>query len=131
MDGNDPWYWFIHNERWQVVGTFRGSDANPKERFIYHGAGLSGKGGSSYVDGIVCNDRDLSNGWAGAADGTLEARFYLNQNWRGDVAVVTDDEGVIQERTKYSAYGVPTCLASADYDGNGTVSSMDPSLHMP
>lgn len=131
MDGNDPWYWFIYNERWQVVRTFRGSDANPKERFIYHGAGLSGKGESSYVDGIVCNDRDLSNGWAGAADGTLEARFYLNQNWRGDVAVVTDDVGVIQERTKYSAYGVPTCLASADYDGNGSVSSMDPSLHMP
>ncbi len=79
----------------------------------------------------MCNDRDLSNGWAGAADGTLEARFYINQNWRGDVAVVTDDVGVIQERTEYSAYGVPTCLASADYDGNGSVSSMDPSLHMP
>ncbi len=30
VDGNDPWYWFIYNERWQVVGTFRGAMPTPR-----------------------------------------------------------------------------------------------------
>jgi RHS repeat-associated protein len=97
------------------------------------GGGLGAHGGGGYIARVEIPHPSTTNGWPirghAAADGTPEARFSINQNWPNtgadDVAVVTDDVGVIQERTKYSAYGVPTCLASADYDGNGVVNSTD------
>ena len=38
VDSNDPWYSFAYDEAWRQVATFRGSDAGPKEVFIYHAA---------------------------------------------------------------------------------------------
>ena len=48
VDGSDPWYWFFYDERWRMVATYRGSDSNPKERFVYHNAGDSGHRGASH-----------------------------------------------------------------------------------
>ncbi len=64
---------------WHAEGgwTF---DADPKERFVYHNAGLAGGGGSSYIDAVVLRDRDANTAWEDEADGTLEERVYYCQN---------------------------------------------------
>lgn len=64
-----------------------------------------------------------------ASDGTLEDRVYYGQNWRNDVSVlVKPDSGFgleIVEWVKYSAYGVPYCIAAGDYDRSGTTTGAD------
>jgi hypothetical protein len=50
VNGDDPWYFFCYDERWRIVATFRGSDADPKEAFVRHAAGLDGRGGCFYED---------------------------------------------------------------------------------
>jgi hypothetical protein len=54
----------------------------------YHNAGLGGFGGSSYIDAMVERFRDMTNGWAGAADGAKEEARYYCQNWRGDASLI-------------------------------------------
>ncbi|MBL8800491.1 MAG: hypothetical protein JNN27_00725 [Planctomycetes bacterium] len=117
------------DERWRQVATFRGSDANPKEQFVYHCAGNGGWGGSSYIDSVLLRDRDMTNGWTGAADGTLEERIYLLQNWRADVVAIVEPDGdggaTMVEWIKYSAYGVPFALPAGDTDSDGDCDSTD------
>jgi hypothetical protein len=51
-------------------------------------AGLGGFGGSSYIDAMIERLRDMSNGWAGAADGTMEeARYYCQKRGAGAAIV--------------------------------------------
>jgi YD repeat-containing protein len=123
VDGSDPWYYFVYDERWRPVATYRGSDTNPKELFVFNAAGKGGMGGSSYIDSVVLRDKDGNTAWTSAADGTLEDRIYYCQNWRNDVSVlVKPDSGnglEIVEWIKYSAYGVPYCIAAADYNRSG------------
>jgi len=38
VDGSDPWYYFLYDERWRIVATFRGTDAKPKDQYVYHAA---------------------------------------------------------------------------------------------
>ena len=104
---------------------FRGSDANPKERFVWHEAGLLGRGGSSYIDTVILRDRDANSGWTSAADGTLEERIYYAQNWRADVSVVLSSGGLVKEWVKYSAYGVPYSITPGDFDADGFLASND------
>ncbi|MCL4742522.1 MAG: hypothetical protein KJZ54_10010 [Phycisphaerales bacterium] len=47
-------------------------DADPKERLVYHNAGLAGGGGSSYIDAVILRDRDANTAWEDEADGTLD-----------------------------------------------------------
>ena len=115
----------VHDTKWRMVAVFRGSDAYPKERFVWHQAGLLGGGGSSYIDTVVFRDRDANSGWTSAADGTLEERVYYCQNWRADVSVVMSSSGLVKEWVKYSAYGVPFRVDPADYDGDGFVGGGD------
>lgn len=37
-------YYFAYDERWRMLATFRDQDSNPKERFVYHAAGMGGFG---------------------------------------------------------------------------------------
>ncbi len=127
VDGSDKTYYFAHDERWRVVAVYRGSDSDPKERYLYHAAGLRGHGGSSYIDQVVMRDRDANSDWTAAADGTLEERRYYLQNWRADVSAIIDSTGDIVEWVKYSAYGVPYALIPGDYDRDGDVDSADQS----
>jgi len=135
VDSSDPWYWYVQDSRWRTAATFRASawgfsgsnDTNPKETTIYHAAGLGGRGGSSYIDGVILADKDMTNGWGGAADGTREKRVYLLQNWRADVSCVTDQNGKVVEWVKYSPYGVPFRIDPADVDRDGVVDSSDSS----
>jgi hypothetical protein len=57
VDASDQTYNLTYNERWQQVAVFRGTDANPKERYVHHaggGAGLDGQGGSLTLKGREC-----------------------------------------------------------------------------
>ena len=123
VDSNDPWYFYCYDESWRAVATFRGSDTSPKTWQVYHAAGLGGFGGSSYIDAMVLRYRDMTNGWAGAADGTMEETRYYCQNWRGDTSLIVSGTGAPIEWVKYSSYGVPTCLKAGDANSNGTATA--------
>ncbi|MBX3110327.1 MAG: hypothetical protein KF743_14190 [Fimbriimonadaceae bacterium] len=120
-------YHFCYDDKWRIVGTWRGTDTDPKELFIYHAAGVAGYGGSSYIDSVVLRDRDNSAKWSQAADGTLETRHYYAQNWRADVSAIFDNSGAVIEWQKYSAYGVPFLLTPGDHNKNGGISAADQS----
>jgi RHS repeat-associated protein len=131
VDSNDNWFYFLNDERWRIVASYRGNgggttvESDPKERFIFHAAGLGGYGGSSYIDNVILRDRDNTSGWNSSSDGTLEERRYYVQNWRADVVAIITDTAAMVERVKYSAYGVPFNLPMGDTDGNGITNSTD------
>jgi RHS repeat-associated protein len=129
VDGSDVKFHTAYDERWRQVATFRGSDANPKEQFVYHCAGDGGYGDSAYIDSVLLRDRDMTNGWTSSADGTLEKRTYYLQNWRADVVALVEPDGdggaVMVEWLKYSAYGVPFALPAGDTDSDGDCDSTD------
>lgn len=111
-----------------MVATFRASDSYPKETYVYHAAGLGGYGTASYIDSVVLRDRDMTNGWLGAADGTLEERIYYCQNWRHDVSAVlnyTSGQIYQAEQIRYSTYGTPFGLPVGDLDSDGTFSQAE------
>ena len=122
---DDPDYYFVYDTRWRIVATYRETDSDPKEQFVYHNAGLGGSGSGSYIDEVILRDRDDSNGWSGAADGTLEERIYYCQNWRSDVSAIVNDAGEMVEWAKYSSYGVPFGLPAADTDADGDCDTTD------
>jgi len=125
VDGSDVTFETVFDERWRAVATYRAGDSAPKELFLHHAAGASGLGGSSYIDHVVLRNRDATNGWAGATDGTLEERVYYCQNWRADVVALIDGAGGMLEWVKYSAYGVPFGLPAKDADSDGDYDSAD------
>jgi RHS repeat-associated protein len=107
------------------VATYRDSDSNPKEQFIFHNAGANGVGGSSYIDSVVLRDKDANVAWNAAADGTLEQRRYYNQNWRADVISMLTSTGQQVEGSRFHAYGIAFGANSGDMDFNGIVDSND------
>lgn len=125
VDANDPWYWFCYDDHWRMVANFRDSDANPKEVFVHHNAGLGGWGGSSYIDSVLLRDRDANTAWYAQADSTREERVYYCQNWRADTVALLTDSGKMLERVKYSAYGVPFALPAGDTDSDGDFDATD------
>ena len=122
---SDKTYYVKHDERWRIVAVFRESDTSAKEAFVYHNAGASGHGGSSYIDDVILRDRDHNSGWTSAADGTLEQRRYYCQNWRHDVVALIKSDGKIAERDRYLSYGTPFGSPLADATFDGTVSASD------
>jgi YD repeat-containing protein len=126
VDGSDPWYYFIYDDRWRIMATYRGTDSTPKEQFVYHVAGAAGYGGSSYIDSVILRDSDDPEGWTNAADGVLETRHYILQNWRADVVALIDPSGDPFEYIRYSPYGVPFVYGAGDVDRNGQVDAFDP-----
>ncbi len=127
VDEHDPWFWFCYDDRWRVVAVFRDEDADPKEVFVHHNAGLAGYGGSSYIDSVILRDRDTSAAWhEGIGEISVrDERVYYAQNWRGDVSALLTDTGSMIEWVKYSAYGVPYALPAGDVDSNGSWSVQD------
>ncbi|MFN7021239.1 MAG: RHS repeat-associated core domain-containing protein [Phycisphaerales bacterium] len=125
VDSSDPWYYFCYDDVWRVVATFRADDADPKEVFVHHNAGLGGYGGSSYIDSVILRDRDADTGWTSAADDKREERRYYCQNWRADVSAILTDAGSMIEWVKYSSYGVPFALPAGDTDSDGDWDATD------
>jgi RHS repeat-associated protein len=125
VDSNDKWYYDAFDERWRLLARFRESDTSPKEDFVPHQAGDSGHGTSSYIDLVICRNRDADTAWTAASDGTLEERSYLLQNWRADVSAVVSGSGLLKEWVKYSSYGVPIGLPGGDTDSDGDCDASD------
>ncbi len=127
-DGSDPTYYFCHDDRWRIIATFRGSDSDPKERFVYHNAGLGGSGGGSYIDAMILAERDETAAFTAAADGTLEKRRSYGQKrggWRSDTAMLATDTGKLIENVKYYSNGVGNRFAVGDTDGDGDWDATD------
>jgi len=125
VDANDKWYYDAFDERWRHLARFRESDSSPKEDFVPHQAGLDGDGGSSYIDLLVCRNKDANTAWTSASDGNLEERIFYCQNWRADVSVIVASSGTMKEWVKYSAYGIPFGLPGGDTDSDGDCDSTD------
>jgi RHS repeat-associated protein len=124
VNASDPWYWFCNDTRWRPIATFRDTDADPKERVIFHAAGLAGVGQSSYIDSVILRDLDIA-GWTAAASETLDQRRYILQNWRADVVATTQLNGDPSEYVRYSPYGVAMTYPVADINRDGSTNSTD------
>lgn len=90
-----------------------------------HAAGNSGFGGASYIDLVVCRDKDANTAWTSASDTVLEERVYYCQNWRADVSAIVSAAGGMLEWAKYSAYGLPFGLPGGDVNSDGDCDSVD------
>ncbi|RNC81832.1 MAG: hypothetical protein ED559_08625 [Phycisphaera sp.] len=120
VDANDNTYHLAYTPSWQLAGTFRDSDSDPKETFLWH------QGASSYIDSIIHVNRDVTNGWTGAADGTLEVRYHPLQSWRADVVCLINSDGSqVLERVTYDPYGVPTVWNPAEQNFDGSLTAAD------
>ncbi len=119
------WFHALHDDRWRVVGVYRASDTYPKQQFVYHAAGRDGLGGSSYIDAVICRERDANTGAASASDGTLEERVYYCQNQRADVVAVLSSAGSLIESARYSVFGVPFGMPAGDTDSDGDYDATD------
>jgi RHS repeat-associated protein len=125
VDGNDKWFHTAYDPRWRMVATFRESDSDPKETFVNHQAGLDGRGGSSYIDLVICRNKDANTAWTTASDGTLEERVYYCQNYHADVSTLVSSSGTMIEWDKYLAYGTPFGLPGGDADSDGDCDAAD------
>ncbi len=125
VDSNDKWYYDAFDERWRQVSRFRESDTSPKEEFVAHAAGAGGRGGSSYIDLVICRYKDANTAWTSASDGVLEERLYYCQNQHADVVAIVGSDGTQKEGDRYSAYGVPFGLPGGDCDSDGDCDSAD------
>ena len=122
VDGSDKWYYDVFDERWRHLARYRESDTSPKEDFVPHQAGADGNGASSYIDLVICRNKDANTAWTTASDTTLEERTYLCQNWRADLSAMVDSAGMMKGWVKYSAYGTPFGLPAGDTDSDGACS---------
>ncbi|MBY0309193.1 MAG: hypothetical protein K2Q09_10665, partial [Phycisphaerales bacterium] len=125
VDSSDAWRHNQYNERWQLVAVYLNADAKPSEVYSFHNAGRDGFGGGSYIDALVCRDRDKD------VDGSIvrEERIYYVQNWRHDVVALvradsTSDQKIV-ERIRYDAYGRPSSFSPADTARSGGVIGPD------
>jgi RHS repeat-associated protein len=137
VDDSDVWFHPVYDEGWRMVAVYRSYwrtsptpaqrvyDSSPKEDYVLQMAGLDGRGGSSYINGVVCRNRDANSGWAAQSDGTLEERYFYCHNWRGDVAALVTSGRKLHEWGKFSPYGIPNCLPGADTNSDGDCDEND------
>lgn len=122
---NGERYYFLYDEEWRPLATYRDQDTDPKERYVYHNSGDAGYGTGSYIDSIVLRDKDANTAWTVESDGTLEQRLYYVQNWRADVVSLWTSDGEPVEYVRYSAYGEPFCYPVGDVNRDGITNSTD------
>lgn len=129
---DNVWVDQVYDDSWRVVATFArldvgGGDAadQPRERFVYHAAGMDGRGSSSYIDDVILREREDGTSWTVSSTASLTNRLYYLQNWRHDVvALVTPACGIV-ERTRYTSYGMPSTMTGGDFDHNLVVDDDD------
>jgi RHS repeat-associated protein len=128
----DEQYYFVYDHRWRAVATLKdkgnGTTATLVEAFVYHAAGVGGRGGSSYIDSVVMRDATNNFGWTAEGDDTLPLRTFYVQNWRADVVAVLDSIGQPIEELRYTAYGTPSVHPMADVNHDGLVNATDVSV---
>ncbi len=120
VDSSDTWHHLQTNERWQEVAVWKAGDTDVMEVFTYGQAGMDGYGGSSYIDAIICRERDITT------NGSFDDRYYYLQNWRHDVVAMMTYDGAIKERVMYDAYGRPHSFSPGDIKGGGGSSNDRP-----
>jgi hypothetical protein len=129
-DSYDPVFFIASDRQGRRVATFRGTDMNPKETFIYHahgtsagnGPGFSGGGGG----GVMLRDRNASlsdpTKWATeTASSTRGERYFYFADSRGSVMALVSAAGVVGEQYRYSPTGVPYGVPGGDLNGDGEV----------
>jgi len=97
-----------YSDDWQVLEERIGSSTDPNRQYIW---------GLRYIDDLLLRDRDTT------ANGTLYERLYALQDGNWNTTAITDENGDVQERYAYSAYGTPSFLsptftsrASSDFE---------------
>ncbi|MBN8643748.1 MAG: hypothetical protein J0L61_00720, partial [Planctomycetes bacterium] len=124
VDGSDPWFYFVYDRSWRMVASYRGSDAEAKELFVNHQAGLNGTQTSLPLDAFVLRDRNTAGYWADSVSSFSGERTYHCQNYfggRGDVVAILTSTGKQMEQVRYSAYGVPFGIPAGDTNADGGV----------
>ncbi len=124
-DGSDVTFYPAYDEGWREVARYRAGDTSPKEQFVNAMAGLDGYGRSSYINDVVCRERDNTSEWLAASDGTLEERYFYCPNWRGDVSALVHHQRYAVEWAKYSPYGIPFGLPGGDTNSDGDNDAAD------
>ena len=119
VDGSDDAYDLQYNEKWQQVAMYLVGNTNPQEVFTYGQAGADGYGGSSYIDKVICRERDAN------LNGAFDDRYYYLQNWRHDVVAIMDSDGKLLERVAYDAYGRPHGFSPGDIKTAGAADRPD------
>jgi RHS repeat-associated protein len=87
---------FYYTNGWQSIEERVDISTDPERQHIW---------GLRYIDDLVLRDRDTTG------NGTLDERLYCLQDANWNVTAVTDENGDVQERYAYSAYGVPSFLS--------------------
>ena len=84
-----------YNANWQLLEERRDANTSPTKQQIW---------GNRYIDDLVLRDHDNNN------DGTLNERLYALQDANWNVTSYANENGTIQERYIYNAYGSVTFL---------------------
>ena len=126
LDADDEWFYRVHDESWRLVANFREDDVDPKEEFVPQLAGRDGRGRASYVNDVVCRNKDADTSWNEESDGTLEERYYICHGQKG-VAVLVESGRYMGEWKRYLSYGTPIGLPGGDADSDGKVDATDAS----
>ena len=84
---------FYHSSQWQVIEERVGAIVDMQ--FVW---------GLRYIDEIVLRDRD------GDSDGVMDERRYALQDANWNVTALADNNGDVQERYAYTAYGTRAIL---------------------
>ncbi len=96
---------FYYTSAWQVLEERVDSSTSPNRQFVW---------GLRYIDDCVLRDRDTSG------SGTLDERLYALQDGNWNVTSVTDEDGDVQERYAYTAYGEPLFLTPGFVEQSGS-----------
>jgi RHS repeat-associated protein len=102
---------YYYSAAWQILEERLGTSpdsADPDRQFVW---------GLRYIDDLILRDRDMN------ADGSLDERLYALQDPNWNVVAITDENGDVQERYAYDAYGVTKVLTATF--GNRTSSNFD------
>ena len=112
---------YAYDDKWRMSAMFEDSDTDPTKQWVYHDAGLDGRGGSSYIDSVILRERDTT----APPNGTLDERVYICQNWRADVVARITDSGTMIEWAKYMPYGESFLVPVGDANSSGLINSTD------
>jgi hypothetical protein len=115
--GTETVEFYTYDQHWRVTSVWRAGPAvsgtRPNaacyERFVYASPGLRGKGDAWLLDCPVLSQIDA------LGNGTFARNRRYLQNARGDVVGVQEqDRAYADLRVRYSIYGFPEVLYSAD-----------------
>ncbi len=89
---------YYYSSDWQVLEERVGGATSPERQFVW---------GIRYIDDLIVRDR------APSGSGSLAEHLYAIQDDNWNVTAITDTSGNVQERYRYTAYGLPTFLDPA------------------